>query len=266
MPLALLWSSLGTAISSIDFMLLGVNIDHIATLRQARYATMLSSPNAEPSVLEAAWAAQRAGADSITLHVRGDRRHMQDADAFDVRKTIPLPLNLEMGNTPEMLQLALLLKPDFVCLVPETREEITTEGGLDVVTHFDELHPTVTTLREGGIQVSMFITPDQEQIQASFDLGAPMIELHTGTFANSFDAEREAEIARLISSAALATELGIEVHAGHGIQISNLKDLARVPHITELNIGHTIVARALSIGLENAVKEMKTAISSYDWK
>lgn len=246
-------------------MLLGVNIDHVATLRQARYADMPGAHNSEPSVLQAAQAALEGGADSITLHVREDRRHMQDADAFAVREQIPLPLNLEMGATPEMLDFALRLRPDFVCLVPERRQEVTTEGGLDVAGAMDTLRPLVQALTENGTRVSMFIDPEPEQIRASAAIGAPMVELHTGRFANSLGAERDAETARLAAAAELGHSLGLEVHAGHGIQISNLAQLATVPHLTELNIGHTLIARAIFTGLTSAVKEMKTAISQYQW-
>lgn len=246
-------------------MHLGVNIDHVATLRQARYATMLDSPNAEPNVLEAARAALLGGANSITLHVRGDRRHMQEEDARAVRRDIPLPLNLEMGATQSMLDVALNLKPDFVCLVPEKREEITTEGGLDTVAHFEELVPVVRALGEAGIRVSMFIDPEIEQVEASARFGAPMVELHTGCFANAEGAERQAETARLRAAALRAHELGLEVHAGHGIRIPMLPELAQVPFLTELNIGHTIVARALTVGLEQAVRDMKEAIAAQNW-
>ncbi|MEG2970424.1 MAG: pyridoxine 5'-phosphate synthase [Akkermansia sp.] len=243
-------------------MLLGVNIDHIATLRQARYATMLDSFNAEPSVLESAFAAQRGGADSITLHVRGDRRHMQDKDALLIRKEVELPLNLEMGNTPEMIDFALQLKPDYVCLVPELREEITTEGGLDVVAHYDELVPTVKALSDAGIQVSMFIDPDICQVEASARIGAPMVELHTGCFANHLGAQRIAEQDRLQAASECGRICRIKVNAGHGINYDNLKDLALIQGLHELNIGHTIVARALFVGMEQAVREMKATIAS----
>ena len=237
-------------------MLLGVNIDHIATLRQARYATMLDSFNVEPSVLDAAYAAQRGGADSITLHVRGDRRHMQDTDALSV-----LPLNLEMGNTPEMVDFALRLKPDYVCMVPEKREEITTEGGLDAVFHEKELAPTMARMADNGIQVSLFIDPELAQVDAAARLGAPMVELHTGCFANHAGKERTAELARLKRAAELAHSLGIQVNAGHGINYQNLEQLMDgVPYLHELNIGHTIVARALFVGMEQAVREMRQAI------
>ena len=246
-------------------MHLGVNIDHVATLRQARYATMLDSHNVEPDIVAAAKAAQEGGADSITLHVREDRRHMQDADAFAVRREVNLPLNLEMGATPAMLEFALRLKPDFVCLVPERREEITTEGGLDVAGHMEELRPLVAALLENGSKVSMFIDPDAEQVRASAAVGAPMIELHTGRFANTLGEERAAETARLVAAAELAYSLGIEVHAGHGIQVANLADLSVVPHLTELNIGHTIICRSVFVGLTEAVREMKTAVEMYKW-
>lgn len=242
-------------------MLLGVNIDHIATLRQARYATMLDSFNVEPSVLDAAYAAQRGGADSITIHVRGDRRHMQDADALRVRESVALPLNLEMGNTPEMVDFALRLKPDYICMVPEKREEITTEGGLDAVFHEKELSPTLARMADNDIQVSLFIDPDLPQVEAAARLGAPMIELHTGCFANNGGKKRTAELARLKRAAELAHSLGIQVNAGHGINYQNLEQLmSGVPHLHELNIGHTIVSRALFVGLEQAVREMRQAI------
>lgn len=246
-------------------MHLGVNIDHVATLRQARYATMLDMHNVEPSPLQAAQAALRGGADSITLHVREDRRHMQDADAFAVRREVPLPLNLEMGATPEMLEFALRLKPDYICLVPERRQEITTEGGLDVASRVEELRPMVQALAANGSRVSLFIDPDLAQIEAAAAIGAPMVELHTGRFANTLGAEREIETQRLIAAAERGHALGIEVHAGHGIQIANLAELNRVPYLTELNIGHTLIARAVFIGLESAVREMKEAIAQYMW-
>lgn len=241
-------------------MLLGVNIDHVATLRQARYQTMLDSPNAEPSVIEAARMAMAGGADSITLHVRGDRRHMQDNDALMIRREIPLPLNLEMGNTPEMVEFALRLKPDFVCIVPESREEITTEGGLDSVTHFDELVPTIEAMAKAGIKVSLFIDPDIAQIEAAGKLGSPMVELHTGCFANKFGEDRKEEIRRLTAAAERAHDLGIQVNAGHGINYANLPTLLLVPYLHELNIGHTIISRAMFVGMELAVREMKNLL------
>ncbi len=244
-------------------LLLGVNIDHIATLRQARYADMLESPNAEPSPLDAARDAVAGGADSITIHVRGDRRHMQETDAFAIREQIDLPLNFEMGNTEEMVAMALRLKPDFVCLVPETREEVTTEGGLDVHGLYESLEPTVKALQSGGIKVSMFIDPDTPQVEASSKIGAEMIELHTGCFANAFGEDRASETERLHAAAKLGHSLGLQVNAGHGINLQNLPELLTVPHLAELNIGHTLVARSVRVGLEAAVREMADAMKGY---
>ena len=242
---------------------LGVNIDHVTTLRQARYRTMLDSPNAEPSVLQAALEAEAAGANSITIHLRADRRHIQDADVYALKENIGTLLNLEMGNTEEILEIALKVKPHFVCMVPESREEITTEGGLDVVAHFKALKPTVEKLEANGTKVSMFIDPDLKQVQASKDVGASMIELHTGTFANRFGKDRDAEVARLKAAAELGHSLELQINAGHGLTTMNLPDLFEVPHLVELNIGHHIVSRAVFIGLRAAVKEMIEAMSRY---
>ena len=242
---------------------LGVNIDHVTTLRQARYRTMLESPNAEPSVLEAALESEAAGAQSITIHLRADRRHIQDADVYLLRKSIGTKLNLEMGNTPEILRIALEVKPHFVCMVPESREEVTTEGGLDVRGHFAELQPTVAALEANGTRVSMFIDPDLDQVRASAEVGASMIELHTGTFANHFGAERAAEVQRLRSAAELGHSLGLQINAGHGLTTKNLPDLLTVPHLHELNIGHHIVSRSVFIGLRAAVQEMLAAMVGY---
>ncbi len=216
-------------------------------------------------MLEAARAAMAGGADSITLHVREDRRHMQDADAHTVRREIPLPLNLEMGATPAMMEFALALKPDYVCLVPERREEITTEGGLDVAGKVEQLSPIVKALQANGSKVSMFIDPDLTQVEASAAIGALMVELHTGKFANTQGEARAAETARLVAAAKRAHALGLEVHAGHGIRIANLAELNAVPHLTELNIGHTLISRAIFIGLTAAVQEMREAIATYTW-
>lgn len=244
-------------------LLLGVNIDHVATLRQARYALLPESPNAEPSPVQAAVDAQLAGADSITIHVRGDRRHMQERDAYAVKQAISIPLNFEMGNTREMIDIALSLQPDFVCLVPETREEVTTEGGLDVHGLFAELEPTVHELQQAGIQVSMFIDPEIDQVTASARMGAEMVELHTGCFANAVGLERKQEIERLVLAAEAGKALGLQVNAGHGINYENIADLYDVPHLAEFNIGHTIVARAMSVGMQTAVAEMKSLMQKY---
>jgi pyridoxine 5-phosphate synthase len=241
-------------------MLLGVNIDHVATLRQARYALLPDSPNAEPSVLAAAEDALAGGADSITIHVRGDRRHMQDRDAFALREKIPVPLNLELGVTEEMVALALEIHPDFACMVPEKREEVTTEGGLDVAARQTEVAGATARLRDAGVKVSLFIDPDAPQVEAAARTGAEMIELHTGAFANAFGAERDREIARLISAARTAHALGLQVNAGHGLNYANLPEIFAVPHLAELNIGHTIVSRAIRVGMRQAVREMVEAM------
>lgn len=244
-------------------MLLGVNIDHVATLRQARYALLPDSPNAEPSPLQAALDARDGGADSITIHVRGDRRHMQDRDAFEIREKCPLPLNFEMGVTREMQALALELKPDFACLVPETREEVTTEGGLDVLGRFDEVKACVAVLREAGIRVSLFIDPDVAQVEASGEAGAEMIELHTGCFANAAADERAMEVERLVEASRCGVGMDLQVNAGHGINYDNVARLFEVPHLSELNIGHTLVSRAMRVGMVEAVREMKAAMEGY---
>jgi len=245
---------------------LGVNVDHVVTLRQARYRQMLESPNAEPSVLAAALLAEQAGANSITIHLRADRRHIQDADVFLIRKEIKTLLNLEMGNTAEILAIALKAKPDFVCMVPENREEVTTEGGLDVAGQREALKATVGALEANGTRVSMFIDPDPAQVRASAEIGASMIELHTGTFANHVGAERAAEVERLKAAAELGQSLGLQINAGHGLTTSNLPDLWPVPHLAELNIGHHIVSRSIFVGLEAAVKEMLAVMATYSAK
>lgn len=242
---------------------LGVNIDHVATLRQARYRAMLDSPNAEPPVLEAALAAEAAGAHSITVHLRADRRHIQDVDVRLLRREIKTRLNLEMGNTPEILAVALEVRPDFVCLVPEHREEVTTEGGLDVASQVAPLRTTVSSLRSNGTRVSLFIDPDPAQVRAAQEAGADMIELHTGAFANRFGSARATEVARLKAAAELGHSIGLQINAGHGLTTRNVAELFPVPHLAELNIGHHIVSRAVFIGLQAAVKEMLAAMAGY---
>jgi pyridoxine 5-phosphate synthase len=244
-------------------LLLGANIDHVVTLRQARYRTMLESPNAEPSVLAAALEAEAAGAHSITVHLRADRRHIQDADVHLLRQNIGTKLNLEMGNTAEILSIALDIRPHFVCMVPENRDEVTTEGGLDVCGQRDALRATVKALSDNGTRVSMFIDPDLDQVRASAEIGAAMIELHTGTFANHTGPERRAEVERLIAAAALGHELGLQINAGHGLNTANLPDLWPVPHLAELNIGHHIVSRAVFVGLRAAVREILDVMATY---
>ena len=239
---------------------LGVNIDHITTLRQARYAGMLDSHNCEPDIVAAAAACERAGAHGITVHLRADRRHIHDEDVFRLRKSLKTKLNLEMGNTPEILEIALRVQPEDVCLVPENRQEVTTEGGLDVVSQFDALLPTAQRLKAAGIRISPFIEPDHKQIDAAVALGAECVELHTGAFANTLGEAHQRELARIREAADYAHSRGLQVNAGHGINYTNIAEIREVPHLTELNIGHTIVSRAIFVGLENAVKELIVAM------
>ena len=241
-------------------MHLGVNIDHVATLRQARYVGDIDAHNAEPDVLAAAAICEKAGAKGITVHLRGDRRHIQDADVFRLRDQLTTKLNFEMGNSAEILAIALRVKPDDVCLVPENRAEVTTEGGLDVVGQFDALRATVDTLRANGIRVSMFIEPTIDQITASHLLGAEMVELHTGAFANAQGDAQATELSRLCEASEHAHALGLQVNAGHGINYTNIALIRTVPHLVELNIGHSIVCRAVFTGLDAAVREMIAAL------
>lgn len=242
---------------------LGVNIDHVATLRQARYRTMLGAHNVEPSILQAALEAESAGAHSITIHLRADRRHIVDEDVYLLRREIDTMMNLEMGNTPEILDIALKVKPHFVCMVPENREEVTTEGGLDVLGQKDVLRASVSQLEANGTRVSMFIDPDLDQVHASAEIGASMIELHTGTFANELGEKRSHEAARLKAAAELGQSLGLQINAGHGLTTKNLPELFTVPHLSELNIGHSIVARSVFVGLRAAIQEMLEAMKGY---
>ena len=237
-------------------MLLGVNIDHVATLRQARYAASLDAHNCEPDLAVAASACERAGATGITIHLRADRRHIQDRDVLRLRESINTKLNLEMGNTPEIVDIALRVLPEEVCIVPESREEITTEGGLDAVRHEKTLAPTIRRMQAAGVRVSLFIEPAHDQIEAAQRLGAEIVELHTGAFANAEGQAQQGELARLRTAAELAHRLGLQVNAGHGINYANIRLLHSVPHLAELNIGHSIVSRAVFTGLEAAVAEM----------
>lgn len=243
---------------------LGVNIDHVATLRQARYARTPAAHNAEPDLVAAAAICERAGAKSITVHLRADRRHLQDRDLALLRGSVRTKLNLEMGNTPEILAIALQTKPEDVCLVPENRQEITTEGGLDAHGQRETLAPTIQALNGANIRVSLFIDPDTPQVRAAAELGAPVIELHTGAFANAVGEPAAAELDRLRAAAELGASLGLQVNAGHGLSYQNLPDLlGRVPHLQELNVGHSIVSRALFVGLERAVAEMLRLMEPY---
>ena len=232
-------------------MKLGVNIDHVATLRQARGTTY-------PSPLEAAALCEKGGADGLTIHLRYDRRHIQDSDLYALRKALKIPLNLEMANSPEIVEIALAAKPDEVCLVPERRQELTTEGGLDAVGQFDALKPSISRLRKAGIVVSLFIEPSIRQLDAAVRLGAPVVELHTGKFCGLSGEEREVELLRIVAAAKYGHQIGLQINAGHGLNYENLPGFLRtVPHLDTLNIGHSIVARAVMVGLLQAVREMK---------
>ncbi len=241
---------------------LGVNIDHVATLREARYR---GRNRGEPDPVAAALASEAAGAHGITAHLREDRRHMQDRDVWKLREIIKTRLNLEMANAPEIIGIALKLKPDIVCIVPERRQEVTTEGGLEVAGNVEAITDTRKRMNDAGIEVSLFITPDPAQIEAAARTGSQFIELHTGAFAEAYDEDpqRQVELERLIAGAQQAHALGLHVNAGHGLNYVNLPLLHRVPHLVELNIGHSIISRAVSVGLTLAVKEMLRLMESY---
>jgi pyridoxine 5-phosphate synthase len=229
---------------------LGVNIDHVATLRQARRARY-------PDPVHAALLAEEAGADSITLHLREDRRHIQDRDVSLLREALQTRMNLEMAVTDEMLRIAQKILPQDCCLVPESRQEVTTEGGLNVTAQSARIAEAVKTLGASGIRVSLFIDPDPEQIEAAQRAGAPVIELHTGTYADSTGAARAREFERLCAAAKFAARLGLVVNAGHGLNYHNVEPIAAIAEIVELNIGHAIVARSITDGLAKAVRDMK---------
>jgi pyridoxine 5-phosphate synthase len=259
---------------------LGVNIDHVATLREARYR---GRGFGEPDPVGAARICEAAGAHGITAHLREDRRHIQDRDVWKLREIVKTRLNLEMAIVPEIIGIALKLKPDIVCIVPERRLEVTTEGGLDVAANEKAITDTRKRMNDAGIEVSLFIAPDEKQIAASVRTGSQFVELHTGAFAeefgapNSDSARREdlhqraesefgtpsLELRRLIAGTQQAHALGLKVNAGHGLNYANLPALRRVPHLVELNIGHSIISRAVSVGLEAAVQEMLRSMKSY---
>jgi pyridoxine 5-phosphate synthase len=250
---------------------LGVNIDHVATLREARYRGL---DRGEPDPATAAIMCEAAGAHGITAHLREDRRHIQDRDVWKLREVVRTRLNFEMSNAPEIVAIALRLKPEIVCLVPERRQEVTTEGGLDVATNESAIRETSHRMKDAGIEVSLFIAPDPAQIDAAARTGAEFVELHTGAFAEEFHAlsseaagtaqpERLAELNRLATGARHAHGLGLKVNAGHGLNYRNLPLLKQVPHLIELNIGHSIVSRAISTGLPAAVREMLELLTDY---
>jgi pyridoxine 5-phosphate synthase len=235
---------------------LGVNIDHVATLRQARYREQPESHNAEPDPVAAALIAELAGASGITAHLREDRRHMQDRDIFLLREKITTKLNFEMGLSEDILRVALAVRPEDVCLVPENRLEVTTEGGLDCAGRLDVLAPAIARLREVGTRISLFIDPEESQIRAAAALGADFVELHTGAYANATGAARDKELHKLMEGAALACELQLRVNAGHGLNYENTTAILVLPGLEELNIGHAIISRAIAVGLHAAVREM----------
>ena len=234
---------------------LGVNIDHVATLRQARLA-------AEPSVLEAALDAEQGGADSITVHLREDRRHIQDADVFELAEKIYVPLNLEMSVSPEILKIALKVGPEKACLVPEKRQELTTEGGLNLFSKRKQLADTVEALTGKKVEVSIFIDPIEKQVREAARLGADAIEIHTGSYANARGPQKEKELCRIRKAACLGHGLGLKIHAGHGLNYENIFPLLEVPEILEFNIGHSIISRAVFVGIARAVQEMKKIIQT----
>jgi pyridoxine 5-phosphate synthase len=235
-------------------ILLGVNIDHVATLRQARRERY-------PDPVDAALAAEGAGADSITLHLREDRRHIQEADVRGLRPLLQTRMNLEMAVTDEMLALAAEVRPADCCFVPERRQEITTEGGLDVLAGAVRVREATAQLTAAGVRVALFIDPDPRQIEAAREAGAPVVELHTGAYAGAEGTRAATELERLRTGARLAASLGLEVHAGHGLNYHNVQTVAALPEIVELNIGHALIARALFVGLTNAVRDMKALMT-----
>jgi pyridoxine 5-phosphate synthase len=234
---------------------LGVNIDHVATVRQARRA-------AEPDPIQAAVLAELGGAHGITVHLRADRRHIQDRDVEILRQVVKTRLNIELAAAQEMLRIALTVKPDQVTLVPERREEITTEGGLDAVLNSGPLRPAVRTLQEGGVLVSLFVDPDLEQVKEAHKIGAQAVEINTASYADARDERgREAALRKVVDTARLGRKLGLAVHAGHGLTYANVRPVAALPEVSELNIGHNIVARAVLVGMERAVREMIEAMA-----
>ena len=233
---------------------LGVNIDHVATLRQAR-----GTPYPRP--FEAALMAEQAGADSITVHLREDRRHIQDDDLVEIKKVMHTHMNLEMAVTEEMIGIAGRIRPSDCCLVPESREELTTEGGLDVISQQDKVQDACTRLAELDIRVSLFVDPDPAQLDAAVAVGAPVVELHTGSYADAVGDEQRKELERVVTAAEHAHNIGLTVHAGHGLHYGNVDAIAVIDSIVELNIGHAIISRAIFDGLATAVSEMKNRMA-----
>ena len=235
---------------------LGVNVDHVASIRQARGTRY-------PDPLEAARLCVEAGAQGITIHLREDRRHIQDEDVYRLRKKLDVPLNLEMADVPEIVRIALDVRPQEVCLVPEKRRELTTEGGLDAAGRIESLRRTVRTLKKAGICVSLFVEADRRQLEACAELGVPYVELHTGTYCDAGGPRARKELRRLIEGARIAHRLGLKVNAGHGINLQNIRGILDIPYLDTLNIGHSLVARAVEVGMKKAVWEMLDALSGY---
>jgi pyridoxine 5-phosphate synthase len=246
---------------------LGLNIDHVATLREARYRQWKAGLPPEPNVLETARVAEQAGVDAITVHLREDRRHIQESDVRELSREILISLNLEMAATPAMTRQALHFKPKEVCLVPESREEVTTEGGLDLSVDFARIKGVVAKLRSAKIEVSAFIDADLEQVEAAHRAGAHTVELHTGTYANATSRRaRQKELARHGRAAAYAHEAGLQVNAGHGLHYANVREyIEDVPHLHTLNIGHSIISRAVFVGLDQAIREMLELLHSREF-
>jgi len=235
----------------VEKLRLGVNIDHVATLRNARGGV-------HPDPVSAALLAQKAGADGITMHLREDRRHILDEDVFAVKQAINIPLNFEMAATDEMAMIAEKLRPNAACIVPEKREELTTEGGLAVAGYEKRLSPLITRLKQAGIRVSLFVDADADELHASAAIGADIVELHTGRYCDAASAnERNEELSRIEAGAKIASSLGLEVHAGHGLSYDNVGDISRIPEIVELNIGHFLMGAAIFTGLEEAIGSMR---------
>jgi len=247
-------------------ILLGVNIDHSATVRQARYRShpLDRGHLVEPDPVDFALAAQRAGADAITLHLREDRRHIQDSDLHRLKEMVRVPINLEMAATDEMVEIAAVVRPGTVLLVPESREEVTTEGGLDVASNAERIRSVIQEMTRAGIPVSLFVDPEDKQIEASGECGATYVELHTGAFANRFDEVGVAdEMAKLKRAAIRAHEAGLLVNAGHGINYINVRMAREIPWLREMNIGHSIVSRSLFVGVDEAVRDMKARMNGF---
>jgi len=237
------------------YLRLGINIDHVATIRNARGGGL-------PDPVRAALLAAQAGADGITAHLREDRRHISDADIERLSREIDLPLNLEMAATDEMLDIALRHRPHAACIVPEKRAERTTEGGLDAASGHNHLRRFVDKLGEANVRVSLFVEPDRRQLDAARSLGAPVVELHTGTYCDTMNGAQTRELERLVDAAAYGREIGLEIHAGHGLSFDNVGPVAAIPEVAELNIGHFLVGEAIFVGLDNAIKRMRALMDA----